>query len=68
MSGSKKQRPELELALKYVLQGDTIVVRRDLLGRSMQDLIDLVNTLNDQRIGFHSLQENLTMDRSNTTS
>jgi len=33
----------------------------------MQDLIDLVNNLNEQSIGFHSLQENLTMDRSNAT-
>jgi len=68
MSGSKKQRPGLEEALQYARQGDTIVVwRLDRLGRNMQDLIDLVNTLNNQGIGFHSLQENLTMDRSNAT-
>ena len=68
MSGSKKQRPGLEEALRYARQGDTIVVwRLDRLGRNMQDLIDLVNNLNDQSIGFHSLQENLTMDRNNAT-
>ena len=68
MSGSKKQRPGLEEALQYARQGDTIVVwRLDRLGRNMQDLIDLVNNLNDQSIGFHSLQENITMDRSNAT-
>jgi len=39
----------------------------DRLGRNMQDLIDLVNNMNDQGIRFHSLQENLTMDRSNDT-
>lgn len=33
----------------------------------MQDLIDLVNNLNNQSIGFHSLQENLTTDRGNAT-
>ncbi|PUB08203.1 resolvase-like protein [Paenisporosarcina sp. OV554] len=33
----------------------------------MQDLIDLVNNLNDQSIGFHSSQENLTMDSRNAT-
>ncbi|MGG3451075.1 recombinase family protein [Domibacillus aminovorans] len=38
-----------------------------LLGRNMQDLIQIVNSLNDQGIGFHSLQENLTMDRGNAT-
>lgn len=68
MSGSKKQRPGLEEALQYARQGDTIVVwRLDRLGRNMQDLIDLVNNLNEQGIGFHSLQENITMDRSNAT-
>ena len=68
MSGSKKQRPGLEEALQYARQGDTIVVwRLDRLGRNMQDLIDLVNNLNDLSIGFHSIQENLTMDRSNAT-
>lgn len=69
MSGSNKQRPGLEEALQYARQGDTIVVwRLDRLGRNMQqDLIDLVNNLNDQGIGFHSLQENITMDRSNAT-
>jgi len=68
MSGSKKQRPGLAEALQYARQGDTIVVwRLDRLGRNMQDLIDIVNNLNNQSIGFHSLQENLTMDRGNAT-
>ncbi|WP_046176507.1 recombinase family protein [Domibacillus indicus] len=68
MSGTKKQRPGLEEALTYARQGDTIVVwRLDRLGRNMQDLIQIVNNLNEQGIGFHSLQENLTMDRGNAT-
>ncbi|WP_155966725.1 recombinase family protein [Paenisporosarcina sp. TG-14] len=68
MSGSKKQRPGLKQALQYARQGDTIVIwRLDRLGRNMQELIYLVNNLNVQSIGFHSLQENLTMDRSNAT-
>jgi DNA invertase Pin-like site-specific DNA recombinase len=68
ISGAKKHRPGLEEALQYARQGDTIVVwRLDRLGRNIQDLIHVVNSLNDQGIGFHSLQENLTMDRSNAT-
>lgn len=68
MSGAIKQRPGLEEALQYVREGDTIVVwRLDRLGRNMQDLIQIVNTLNERGIGFHSLQENLTMDKSNAT-
>ncbi|WP_286676673.1 recombinase family protein [Cytobacillus solani] len=68
MSGTKRQRPGLEEVLKYARKGDTIVVwRLDRLGRNMQDLIQIVNSLNEREIGFHSLQENITMDKSNAT-
>ncbi len=68
MSGTKRLRPGLEEALQYARKGDTIVVwRLDRLGRNMQNLIQIVNSLNDRGIGFHSLQENLTMDKSNAT-
>ena len=68
MSGTKKQRPGLEESLEYAREGDTIVVwRLDRLGRNMQDLIQIVNTLNEHGVAFHSLQENLTMDKSNAT-
>ncbi|MDM5309895.1 recombinase family protein [Peribacillus frigoritolerans] len=68
MSGAKRQRPGLEEALQYAREGDTIVVwRLDRLGRNMQDLIQIVNNLNERGVGFHSLQENLTMDKSNAT-
>lgn len=33
----------------------------------MQDLIQIVNNLNERGVGFHSLQENLTMEKSNAT-
>lgn len=68
MSGTKKQRPGLEEAINYAREGDTIVVwRLDRLGRNMQDLIQLVNALNERGVAFHSLQENLTMDKRNAT-
>jgi DNA invertase Pin-like site-specific DNA recombinase len=68
MSGAIKQRPGLEEALHYAREGDTIVVwRLDRLGRNMQDFIQIVNTLNERGVGFHSLQENLTLDKSNGT-
>ncbi|PPA69345.1 recombinase family protein [Jeotgalibacillus proteolyticus] len=68
MSGTKKQRPGLEEAINYAREGDTIVVwRLDRLGRNMQDLIQLVNTLNERGVAFHSLQENLTMDKRSAT-
>ena len=68
ISGAKKQRPGLNEALSYVRKGEIIIVwRLDRLGRNMQDLIQIVNILNERGIGFHSLQENITMDKSNVT-
>lgn len=68
MSGAKAQRPGLETAIDFVRSGDTLVVwRLDRLGRNMEDLISTVNRLNGQGVSFHSLQENITMDKSNST-
>ncbi|MDT2904255.1 recombinase family protein [Lactococcus lactis] len=68
MSGSKKDRPGLKSAIEFSRPGDTIVVwRLDRLGRNMEDLISIVNTLNDKGVSFHSLQENITMDKSSST-
>ncbi|PFG87332.1 resolvase, partial [Lactococcus lactis] len=33
----------------------------------MEDLISIVNSLNDKGVSFHSLQENITMDKSSST-
>ncbi|MFK4392639.1 DNA invertase Pin-like site-specific DNA recombinase [Peribacillus frigoritolerans] len=66
--GQKRQRPGLEEALQYLSEGDTIVVwRLDRLGRNMQALIQIVNSLNERGVGFHSLQENNKMEKSNAT-
>lgn len=47
---------------------DTLVVwRLDRLGRNMEDLISIVNRLNERGVSFHSLQENITMDKSSST-
>lgn len=39
----------------------------DRLGRNMEDLITLVNELNERGVSFHSLEENITMDKSSST-
>ena len=68
MSGSKSKRPGLDKAIEFARSGDTIVVwRLDRLGRNMEDLITLVNGLNEQGVSFHSLEENITMDKSSST-
>ncbi|MGK8670188.1 recombinase family protein, partial [Staphylococcus aureus] len=43
------------------------VWRLDRLGRNMEDLITLVNELNERGVSFHSLEENITMDKSSST-
>ena len=54
------ERPELEACLKALRSGDTLVVwRLDRLGRSLGDLVKLVTTLEEQKIGFESLQEKI---------
>jgi len=65
MSGSKSKRPGLDKAIEFARSGDTIVVDR--LGRNMEDLITLVNELNERGVSFHSLEENITMDKSSST-
>ncbi|MGT2357667.1 recombinase family protein [Staphylococcus aureus] len=68
MSGSKSKRPGLDKAIEFARSGDTIVVwRLDRLGRNMEDLIILVNELNNRGVSFHSLEENITMDKSSST-
>lgn len=59
-SGGKATRPGLESLLKYVRDGDTVVVwRLDRLGRSLRELVDLVAGLEARGVGLRSLQENI---------
>ncbi|MVJ34109.1 helix-turn-helix domain-containing protein [Staphylococcus aureus] len=68
MCGSKSKRHGLDKAIEFARSGDTIVVwRLDRLGRNMEDLITLVNELNERGVSFHSLEENITMDKSSST-
>ena len=68
ISGSKSKRPGLDKAIEFARSGDTIVVwRLDRLWRNMEDLITLVNELNERGVSFHSLEENITMDKSSST-
>src|SRR5207249_7207933 len=59
-SGAKAERKGLEEALDYVREGDTLVVwRLDRLGRSLKHLIETITRLNNRKIGFKSIQENI---------
>jgi DNA invertase Pin-like site-specific DNA recombinase len=60
VSGAKAARPGLEQALSVARAGDILVVwRLDRLGRSLKDLIGLVESLNQKGIELQSLQEAL---------
>src|SRR5437588_2698376 len=59
-SGAKAERQGLDEALAYVREGDTLVVwKLDRLGRSLQHLIETITKLNNRKIGFKSITENI---------
>ena len=59
-SGAKTDRPGLEQAISFLREGDVLVVwKLDRLGRSLQHLIQTIQSLNNRGIGFKSLQENI---------
>lgn len=59
-SGAKAERPGLMTALEVLREGDTLVVwRLDRLGRSLKDLITLVEKLEKRGVALKSLQENI---------
>ncbi len=60
LSGTKVGRPGLTKALEVARSGDVLVVwRLDRLGRSLKDLIQMVETLAERGIELHSLTEAL---------
>ena len=60
MSSTKAERPGLKQALNQLREGDTLVVwRLDRLGRSLQELISLVNGIHAKGAGFKSLTEHM---------
>src|SRR3954469_15883013 len=60
VSASETERPGLTQALSHLRPGDTLVVwRLDRLGRSLSHLIETVRQLQEQGIGFRSLQEQI---------
>lgn len=68
MTGSIKDRPQLQAMLDYVRYGDTVVVHSlDRLARSLEDLISIINQLNKKGVSFKSIKDNLTFDGVNNS-
>lgn len=57
-SGAQHSRPGLQYAMAYLRPGDTLVVwKLDRLARSLAQLLDTIDDLEQRRIGFKSLTE-----------
>ena len=57
-SGAKAHRPELDRMMELLREGDVVVVwRLDRLGRSVQNLVELMYRFQEMGVGFVSLNE-----------
>ena len=66
VSGTVAERPGLKQIKAILRKGDTLVVwRLDRLGRSLKDLIEWINYLDEKKVGLKSLQE--AIDTSTST-
>ncbi|MEI8033736.1 MAG: recombinase family protein [Chlorobiaceae bacterium] len=58
ISGTRAERPSLAKALEILRKGDTLVVwKLDRLGRSVKQLVDLINDLHKRGVQFRSLTD-----------
>jgi DNA invertase Pin-like site-specific DNA recombinase len=67
-SGAQRDRPQLQAALEYMRNQDTLVVwKLDRLARSLKQLIETVEVLGAREIGLRSLTESLDTTTSGGT-
>lgn len=60
VSGAAKERPEWEACKRTLRAGDTLIVwRLDRLGRSLRNLVETIQELEDRKVGFQSITENI---------
>lgn len=60
MTGTKKDRPELNKLIERITEGDTVVIESlSRLGRSTKDLIELTELLKDKGVRLVSLKESI---------
>lgn len=59
-TGTSRERPELSQCLRMLRSGDVLVVwKLDRLARSLKDLVEIVQDLQDRGIGFKSMTESI---------
>ena len=60
MSGKDTNRPKLQEMFTFIREGDTVLVTEfSRFSRSTKDLLDLVEKLQDKKVDFRSLKENV---------
>jgi DNA invertase Pin-like site-specific DNA recombinase len=60
LTGANRERPELNKLLAQLRKGDVLVVwKLDRLGRSLSDLVALVNEIQEKGAGLQSLQDHI---------
>lgn len=60
ITGATRERPELQKLLSQIRVGDVIVIwKLDRLGRSLADLVHLVNEIQSKGAGLQSLHDNI---------
>ncbi|MGH1365840.1 MAG: recombinase family protein [Calditrichia bacterium] len=65
VSGVAKQRKEFDSMIMHLREGDTVIVwKLDRLGRSVKQLIDLMEFWLKEGISFHSITDGLTINDS----
>jgi DNA invertase Pin-like site-specific DNA recombinase len=64
-TGKLRERPELSLCLQVLRKGDTLVVwKLDRLARSLKDLVEIIQDLNEREVCFKSLTESIDTNSS----
>ena len=64
VSGSKASRPRLDAAMVFLREGDVFTCwRLDRAGRSTLNVLELLRTLEDRKIGVRSLTEGVDLGR-----
>lgn len=60
ITGATRERPELQKLLTQIRAGDVVVIwKLDRLGRSLADLVHLVNEIQSKGAGLQSLHDNI---------
>lgn len=60
ITGTARNRPELDKLFDQLREGDVIVVAKyDRLARSLRDLLDIVKAIQERGAGFRSLSEDI---------